>query len=270
MVDRSVESVFNPRRLFLFLKRDLVMGYGSLLVTMAAAAGAIFVLSVLSMLFGRNQVFYPSFFGILLYLGGFIFTASVFKELHQSASGSFFLTLPGSTFEKFLSKLLVSAAGYSVGTVVFMTAVSALSELVNRALFGAGHLLFDPFSVDVLMAIAYYLVFQAVFLLGSIWFKKAAFIKTALSVVVLLIGLTIFSSVVLRLVFSDFFQGATVSPQMQESLGRLFGGPGSNGRVAIDMWHNGTVALVAKILLWGCLAPVCWVIAYLRLCEKEV
>ena len=234
------------RRLYLLLKRELVMGYSSLLFVMAAAAGLIFVFAVLSMTVSRSLLVYPFFFSLLLYLGGWVFAASVFKELHQPASGSFLLSLPGSTLEKFASKLLISAVGYPVWVAVFVAAVSVPAELVNRALFGASHPFFNPWSVETLQEMATFTTTQAIFFLGSVWFRKLAFIKTALSLTVLFIGFMIVTG--LFLTFQSFKQG------------------GGYWNVSL----NDLLPQHAWIAVRIGVASLCWGIAYLRLSRTEV
>lgn len=130
-----IEGVFNPQRLFLLLRRDFAHGYRAVLTAMAAVGGVLIVLSFLSMLGRAGQDFYTPFYVGLLFLGGFLFSSSAFREMHQQGSGSFYLTLPGTTLEKLLSKLLVTSVGYAAAVLVFMTGASAVSELLNRAVF---------------------------------------------------------------------------------------------------------------------------------------
>ena len=184
-----IEGVFNPQRLFLLLRRDFAHGYRAVLTAMAAVGGVLIVLSFLSMLGRAGQDFYTPFYVGLLFLGGFLFSSSAFKEMHQQGSGPFYLTLPGTTLEKLLSKLLVTSVGYAAAILVFMTGASALSELLNRAVFAAGHTWFNPFSPANLKSAAVYLVLQSLFLLGSVWFRKVVFLKILLAENIVVIGL---------------------------------------------------------------------------------
>jgi hypothetical protein len=270
MSDRTIESVFNPRRLFLLLRRDFVNGYRGLLIAMAAVGGTILVISILSMIGGRQREFYTPFFVQMLFLAGFIYTSLAFKEMHQNASGSFYLTLPGTTLEKLASKLLSTSLGFAIGAVIYMTVVSAVSELVVRAIFGTGHDFFNPLSRDVLLSVAVYLVMQSIFLLGSVWFKKLAFLKTSLAMFVLFTALAIFAGVLMRLLFGEYFRGSELTPQAQAAITRYFTMTFPTEEAARLYMANGTIPLILKILFWGVMAPVCWVISYLRLSETEV
>jgi len=256
---------FSIRRLGLLLRRDFSAGYKSVFIAMAAVGGFVILVSVVSA-FGRElgpihkQMYFP-----LLFIGGYIVTSLTFKELHLNGQSVLYLTLPGSSLEKYLSKLVVTSAGYAFGSLFFYTAVSSAAEGINRLIFGYGHPFFNPFERFTLIAIAVYLVTQAVFLVGSVYFRKLAFIKTNLYlwlfgiVVVILVAVTgwfIFRDYAVgsRIDLEPYFQRLGDSGQLQAILGPM----------AEKFWQ------VGKGLFWGVMAPVCWVISYLRLRETEV
>jgi len=255
---------FSIRRLGLLLRRDFSAGYKSVFIAMAAVGGFVILVSVLSAL-GRElgsihfQLYFP-----LLFIGGFIATSLSFKELYLNGQGVFYLTLPGSSLEKFLSKLLVTSLGYALGSLFFYTAVSSAAEGINRVIFGYGHAFFNPFTRRVLLTVTVYVVTQAVFLVGSVYFRKLAFIKTNLYLWLFGIVLTIVVAVTAWVIFRDYAVGPRIGlePYMQE-LGRS----GELEAVLRPMAEK--FLQVAKVLFWGAAAPVCWIISYLRLRETE-
>jgi hypothetical protein len=256
---------FSIRRLGMLLRRDFSAGYKSVFIAMAAVGGFAILVSVVSA-FGRElgpihkQMYYP-----LLFIGGYIVTSLTFKELHLNAHNVFYLTLPGSSLEKYLSKLLVTSAGYAFGSLFFYTAVSSAAEGINRLIFGYGHPFFNPFERATLIAVAVYLVTQAVFLVGSVYFRKLAFIKTNLYLWLFGIVLTILVGVVGWLIFRDFAVGRRI--ELEPYFQRL-GDSGEMQAVLVPLAEN--FAKAAKVLFWGAMAPVCWLIGYLRLRETEV
>jgi len=267
----TVEGVFSPQRLFLLLRRDFAHGYQAVLTAMAAVGGVLIVLSFLSMLGRAGQDFYTPFYVGLLFLGGFLFSSGAFKEMHQQGSGPFYLTLPGTTLEKLLSKLLVTSVGYAAAILVFMTGASAVSELLNRAVFGAGHIWFNPFSQANLKSAAVYLVLQSLFLLGSVWFRKVVFLKIILAENIVVTGLAILAAVIFRITFSGFFSGSHLKPEVIQMFSQGFGNVVVNGHAAEAFNRGSQVFLtIVRVLFWGAFAPVCWVAAYFRLRETEV
>jgi len=261
----NLSDTISVRRLGRLLRRDFSVGYKSVFIAMAAVGGFVILVSVLSAL-GRElgtihfQLYFP-----LLFIGGFIVTSMIFKEVHLNGQSVFYLTLPGSSLEKFLSKLLVTSLGYAFGSLFFYTAVSSAAEGINRVIFGYGHSFFNPFQRDILLAVAAYVVTQAVFLVGSVYFRKLAFIKTSLYLVLFGIVLTIVVAVVGWIIFRDFAVGSHIrlEPYMEE-LGRS----GEMEAVLRPMAEK--FLKIAKVLFWGAGAPVCWIISYLRLRETEV
>jgi hypothetical protein len=113
--------------------------------------------------------------------------------------------------------------------------------------------------------VAIYLVTQAVFLVGSVYFRKLAFIKTNLYLWLFGIVLTIVVGVLAWIIFRDYAVGPRIElePYM-DALGRS----GEMEAVLRPMAEK--FLQVAKVLFWGATAPVCWIISYLRLRETEV
>jgi hypothetical protein len=280
---QAVSEVFSARRFGRLLLRDLAYGYRGLLIAMAAVAGGVIVVSAIGALAmsaggaAEGTVRGDGYFGFfqnLLFLGGFIATSLAFREVWQNGSGIAYLTLPGSVFEKFVAKLLVTSVGFAVGTLIFMTATAAASEALDRLVFGVGHGFFNPFTTAVLQAVARYLVVQSFFLLGSIWFRKLAFVRTVLWIVLFGAALAIVSAIALRIGLSGHLGSAGGRVGGMRLGGWAFNlnglglqdlfTPGSRG-------YSGAMAFkVAAEALFIALAPASWVAAYFRLGEAEV
>jgi hypothetical protein len=284
METRTKMGFFNPRRFGQLLLRDVAGGYRGWLIAAAAVAGTVIVLSALTVLgisrgenirFNGASNFHVGFYIQLLLLGGFISTSFAFREVRQNGAGIFYMTLPASQFEKLASKLLVSSVGYVLGSLVFYTATAAVSEGINRLIFGAGHGFFNPFDPTILRAAGMYLLAQSIFLLGSIWFKKLAFVRTVLWLSVFAIGAVVVTAVAARIILAGHFVPSMVQAGAERiggwslNLGNDFlmsrFGPGSPGSTGLTIFKT-----IAEVLLFGALAPVCWLAAYFRLRETEV
>ncbi len=119
--------------------------------------------------------------------------------------------------------------------------------------------------------VAAYLVMQTIFLLGSVYFRRLAFLKTLgmlslLAAVVVAVGL-----IVVRIVLRDHLtfarEGAGWSIRPDTAIGGVSGGWASGG-IPLTPGLDAFVK-VLRILFWAAVAPVAWVIAYLRMREKE-
>ncbi len=267
----AFNKVFKPSRFAQLLLRDFAGGYRSLLVAMAAVAGSVILVSALTVL-GRRLAgvtigvadFYPNLFQNLLYLGGFIIASLAFREARVNGGGTFYLTLPASSLEKFASKLLATSVGYALGSLIYFTAVAAASEGINRLIFGFGNHFFNPFDLGVLESIGYYLVFQSIFLLGSIWWRKLAFVKTVLMLQAVAVGIALVAGVALRIVFRQYFHG------WQGSFENVAGWEALMRQTQLGFGPLVDIGRVVRIVLVAGTAPVCWLIGWLRLREIEV
>jgi hypothetical protein len=283
MEARMKKGFFSPKRFSQLLLRDFTSGYRAILISMAAGAGGILLIAVLTALGNAlsgnwqapNAEFYFGLFTNVLFFGGFIISSLAFKEAHQGGSGIFYMTIPSSTFEKFLSKLLVTSLGFAVGTLVLITATAAVSEGVVRLIFGSGFGFFNPFSRVVLELVGIYLITQSVFLMGSLWFKKLAYVKTALWIVIFGVVTLIVAAAAARILLADdlrwdgiHFGGNTTGEAFlnwsEETVMKSFG-PGTRGAQGLEAFK-----IAGKILFIGVLAPVCWLASYFRLGEIEV
>jgi hypothetical protein len=273
MKAKSLSSVFDPRRFALLLRRDVAHGYRSTLIAMASVAGVIVLVSLLTTLASRvgGTSVHLSFFGGILFIGGFIYTSLVFREIHSGPAATLFLTLPSTPLEKFASKAVLTSVGYALGALAFCTAVSALAEGLDWLVFRAHNALFNPFDRDVLMLVAVYLVTQAVFLLGSVAFRKLAFLKTAGMVSLIGTVVSIVAVVIGWAMLHNYFSvtpGSPSSYQLDPAVSAVFEGL-TRGTIPVPVAL--TVAFrTAQVLFWAGLAPACWAIGYFKMREKEV
>jgi hypothetical protein len=277
MVLSTKNGLFSIKRLGQLLLRELTIGYRSLLIAMAAVGGVVVILSVLTTMGvahasggmgGPGSDFYLGLFRNLLFLGGFIVTSLAFREVWQNGGGIFYLTLPGSVFEKFLSKLLVTSIGFALGSLLFMAGVTALSELIDHLLFGYGHGYFYMGSLIVaaLKACLFYVITQSLFLLGSIWFKKVALIRTALWMGIFAIALAIIVGIATRIFLGSKMNWSGMGFRFNLNNGdfmQMFG-PGTRTASGLSAFK-----IVSQVLFYA-LAPVCWLATYFKLAEAEV
>jgi len=258
---------FNPRRFLLLLRRDFSNGYRSVLIAMATVSIIIILTSAFSVMLGGSGEFHTARFTGLLFIGGYIVSSLAFRELHQPDRSYFYCTLPGSLVEKFSSKLLVTSLGYALGTLIFYTILGAASEGINRLIFGHGNYFFNPLDMNILLMATAYLVTQSVFLTGSVYFRKLAFLKTTLTVNVAAIVFALIIALTFYLIFREHIHPGGLDPRIQAILNKL----GHTGQIEAELGNFVSAFLsLLKILFWYVLAPVCWLISYFRLSETEV
>ena len=109
-----------------------------------------------------------------------------------------------------------------------------------------------------------YFILQSVFMLGAIYFKKSPGIKTILSIVVYVLVFTIFVTLAIKIFFGgSFWNLLFISNKFTDV-------PESVVRSGIFLRVWSMITYSARIGFLYLLAPLCWVIGYIRLKEKEV
>ena len=170
-------------------------------------------------------------------------------------------------YPRFDAKLPLTSLGYVCATLTMYFLGSALSEGLNQLVFGRSHPLLDLASAKIWTVTAVFVVTHSLFFLGGAFFKRLNFIKTALSLNVLVIVLGLFAALITWIFFSEFFHGFVLDPRLEI----FFNNFKWHGALEGSIRPAARVFFVAtKIFFWAILAPLCWVIAYLRFRETEV
>lgn len=253
-------TVFNPSRVVVLMRHDLQPQLKSLLNGLLAAAGIAFGLMMLTSLNPANSAaFHASTFSNLLFIGGYIVSSMAFSELQDEKRGLHYLMLPGSAVEKYIARLLLTSVGWVVAALVTYIAATALGAAVAQPLFGRSPGVFLPTSSDTWETIGYYLITQSAFVFGSVYFRKAAFIKTVAAAVAVALSIALIGLVVGRIAFADLFVGVL---QTRANVAELVvTGPRFDGVIrAFD---------TVRLTLLYVSAPFFWVVGVIRLGETE-
>ncbi len=257
---------FNVRRFGLLLKKDAFSVYRTAAVSAMAVSLVVILISLISVWSGDiDPAFHQIFFPTILILGGFIVTSRVFIDMHSSKTIHDWMMLPASLLEKHLSRLLASTILWILGALVGYSIISLVSEGLNGLIFGRGHLLFNPFAIEIWKTIPYYLVTQSIFFLGAAYFRKNHLIKTVLILALFALVLALVIALLGRVVFWDYFSGFFI-PKESMRIGTT-GGPAQGAQIESFLQ---VMSVIGKTLYWGILAPFCWFLSYLRIREQEV
>ena len=188
-----MNKYFNFYRIYLLIKRQIQINLKTFWVSAGAITGILFMLYFLTSLESKDlNEFFQGFYTFVLFLGGYIITSSVFKDMQSPERGYSYLLLPASTFEKFLSKLLLTTIGWIVSITVLYYIFSLFAGVFNVIIFKREFITFNPFNYEILRGIVIYIVTQSIFFLGAIYFKKNAFLKTNLLLCLCFVYLLLF------------------------------------------------------------------------------
>jgi hypothetical protein len=259
---------FSPQRLGLLIRHDLASQRKSLTTGFLVIAGVAFGIFVLASATGGTSAVLANVFVNVLLIGGYVTSSMAFSELHDSKTGTHYVMLPGSTLEKYTAKLLITSVGWTVAVIVVFAIGTVLGYLVSLVFFAENPGVYLPASRGVWISIGTYLVTQSIFLFGSIYFRKVAFLRTALSVIVVAISLGIIYLIAIRIFFAPAFTGVFETVRGVE---QMITGP--NGASISEFAAQSILPVfetLQKVLLWVVTPVFFWVVGVMRLRETEV
>lgn len=192
-------------------------------------------------------------YAVALIIGGFFLSSLAFRDLTSTLRRYHYLTLPASSLEKFISMWLLTSLGWILSFTLIYTVYTWAANGIGTVLFPRMNFLrFDPLHGIPVRAMKHYFIWQGVFLAGGTHFKGNVFPKTLFTLVIaalVLVGCA-------YLVMADLFLSEHVcNDEYCEIVDNIGLHP---------LW-----AAIEFAFLW-LLAPLCWVITYLGLKEKEV
>lgn len=269
----QTENIFSPTRMQSYLRKHFTDHYRFYILGMLTVFLVMICIPLFMVTFGgriqRLTNIMPIYY-IGLFLGGTWLTSRSFSELSGKESGMDFLMIPASRFEKFLTFFLISLVGYFVFFHICWYAAVQVANLADVRIYKEPmdmdfSLFSDP---DEKIYVYYgYLLLQAIFLLGATYYHKYTFAKTLLTLVVFLVALAALNSLFVTCLF-----GANSGTWKQTipflMISKLEGGPVYWHQTAyvIPEWLQHTYLFIFRFLL----APVLWLIAYVRFKDQEI
>jgi hypothetical protein len=200
--------------------------------------------------------------------GGCLLASLVFGYFSDASSGYSFFTLPVSAFEKWLSGVLIVGVIYVGCFLLFFRGLD--SFFVH--LYHAGLNKLDPryqrdydavylfrFDTQAGDSMIFFFNAAAAMLIGSLYFNKVSFVKTAL----VICGLYFFTFLLNRLLSSIFFGDATNSFPFH-SVGLKNGDEG--GFVILPYQWSNVYDLISTYIL----PVILLIVSFIRLREKEL
>jgi hypothetical protein len=194
----QMNNTFNARRFWLFLKKTLLERP----VQLFGFTGLILAIVLIIYVVCKSQISFPAAQNISFIwglAGGGCFLASfIFSYFSTNANGSSFLTLPASSFEKWLCGVLIAGIFYPFIFLVFYRLMDAgfvamfhnsldpASPFYKKTYESVYVLPFNGFLASKVYPMFIFL--SGGMLLGSLYFNKVSFIKVALIICIICIG----------------------------------------------------------------------------------
>ena len=257
-----MDTVFNINRFLNLEKRNIFLSRTQYLYIAASLAGLYLLSMLLHILTGSNFCEFIFFIAYVVIIGG-----PCFFEKTISKHGSVFdFVLPTSTFEKFLSiwiKYVIIIPGSIFLVILLLNIITGLIpiEAVQE------HTADMSFSDNLRFSFIHKLLgFQSVFILGYFFFRKYAFAKTSLILLLLFVFLMFIGVIVGYLLFKgqEFGLNANMGNSENFNMGYTLGRSMSNLKIEEDTIINICDTIISIIFPIGI-----WIVCYFKLRETE-
>lgn len=253
----NVKNYFDLSRFWLLLKMELFRSRRAIAMTLVILFGMLFFMGfLLEIIVGEHTLVYKhdENFSSALMLGGFILSSLAFNDLSNTLRRYHYLTLPVSTFEKFLCMWLLTSVGWILMFTITFTLYTFFANPIGQLLFRyMTFMSFEPLGRSATTAMQYYFVLQGIFMVGAVHFRGYVLPKTLFALVIFALLSGILAYFIMR--GSFLVEHECTSAGECEVLTEILVHPASQ---------------LIKWLFWLAFAPLCWVVTYLGLKEKEI
>ncbi|HAS46785.1 MAG TPA: hypothetical protein DCS93_40245 [Microscillaceae bacterium] len=247
-----MNKYFDFSRFWLLLKTEMLKGRRAILMTLTIILGIMTVGTFTEPVMDDNKIIHAENFAYGLFIGGFILSSLAFSSLSSSLKSYQYLTLPASTFEKFLSMWLLTCIGWMVVYTLAYSICAPLINLIGQLASNSVVIVpYHPLGGFIVTTLKFYFVLQGVFLVGAVHLKGYVLPKTLF--VLVLYG-------VLCMLIFYLFLGDMVNSEVEQTLNDI--------DFSITTLH--ILWSVLEWVFWWLFAPLCWIITFLGLKEKEV
>jgi hypothetical protein len=270
-----MNQIFNIHRFALTLRLEIAERGRNYLLMAALMAFAMVVMMVpvtMSHEFSgfREVLHYFALFLIVLF-GGSLFTSGALAQFSAPATGISALMVPASAAEKFLSSLLFNLV-FLVPLLCFYwwlhfyTLEIANAKIINQASR------YHPMTADIVNYTTFsFFGIQACVFLGSIFFKKSAYIKTAVIAVSIAFAVSV-ANLMIALQFTENPTKATALPLSGWKLWYHNEDGSTKWRFASIYYYlplSDTLLLLTQ-LVTAAFIVLLWTCAFYQLKEREI
>ncbi|MBB4036109.1 nitrogen fixation-related uncharacterized protein [Dysgonomonas hofstadii] len=257
-----MDTVFNINRFVNLEKRNISLSKMQYIYIASSLAGLYILSMLLHILTGSNFAEFIYFIAYVVIVGGPCF----FEKNISKHSSIFDFTLPTSTFEDFLSiwikyVILIPVSIFLVILILnFVTGIVPIEALQEHAK--------DMSFADLTLKKIYkILAFQSIFMLGYFFFRRYAFAKTTLIMLMLLVILTFFGVIIGYLFFKgqEFQFNGNMEHNESFNMGYTLGRSMGVTEIKNDLIISICGTIISIIMPIGA-----WVVSYMKLKETEI
>ena len=198
-------------------------------------------------------------FLILLFGAGLIFASTTFGALSDKAKGTYWLSIPATHLEKLLCGIFYSLIAFLAVYLVSFFIIQQITFAFIRINPDNDIRYMSNLKEPAILFFYIFLALQSLFILGSVYFERFAFIKTILAALF----------IIFLFMLAGIFFAKNLLPHNSGMRGLTsFSIYGDNEMKLYRLapWIEDTIIALTKFI-W---APVFWVATYFRLKEKEI
>ena len=263
-----MNDTFNFKRFLLLLQKTLLerpmqlFGFTGLIILFSLVLYFV-CKSVIGFIPAQNLTFMWGLIG-----GGCFMSSFIFSYFFSNASGSSYLTLPASHFEKWLCGVLIAGILFPLTFLLFYRAIDAsFVSLYHHSLDASAPFYKEKyeavylFAFDGIVANKVYpmlFFFSGAMVVGSLYFNKVAFIKVALVLTIFCLGIFGLNWLVAKSIFGNIDEAFPFN-HVSLMVGK------ETGSIELPKMPQ----FISTYSLCYIYPAILWVLAYVRLREKE-
>lgn len=266
-----MSNSFSFSRLLLLIKKQWIENARFYLYATLALIGMMGIIFLLWMKFGGTQYregVLIQFFFIGIFIAGTVFASTGFSMLGNKPKGTYWLTFPASHLEKLICVIFYNFIVFTAVYVAIFFSLEKAAVAYVQNLVSANPFLYrlEPVNwtgdagnwqmVRILTLI--FLAVQALYLLGSVYFKRNSFILTTLIGAILVFLFVLFIQRLLKNGSISFFDKSIHLVEYMKL--------GQSRQYALNATVSQTIFFLVKYM-W---APFLWIVTWYRLKEKEI
>jgi len=258
-----MNNTFNMKRFGWYFKKHTLEHLRTYLLSLTVVVGIVFLGLAIPAFSNRNGVGQGTQYAVYLFviwLGGSIFTSTIFADLGDRKKAILQLALPVSNLEKFLTAWLFTFPIFLIVATCAFYAVDAVILSLNHPTQGSNKLLnlFDN-ETPVKQVFIVFLVFHMFSFWGAIYFNKLHFIKTGFTFFLGTLMLSLFNYIFLSIISSGALNNQAVFFQPNILV--------ENKLYALNLNEN---LFTVNWIVFAICIILLWLSAFYKLKEKQV
>ena len=263
-----MQNTFSFSRIWLLIKKQWFDNAKLYLLSASALVGLLTIIFTIWWLANKDSYRFNedgtyAIFLIMLFVSGLIFSSTIFSILGDKAKGIYWLSIPATPGEKLATGFFYSFIVFPVIYLVsfwlvkhltfFLISLDSRNEIIKT---DASNIFVKVVLMNFFIA---FFALQALFMLGSVYFERFAFIKTILVIFFIGFLFVMFTQFISNNLFPDHFglNGNTFRIYENDQATKVYKIPG---------WFESILLPLAKFI-W---VPVLLTATYFRLKEKEI